>query len=286
MSTSLSRRALVLGGSAVIVPRFARAQDDLTAEISSIEATFGGRLGVAMLDTGSGRRIAHRGQERFPLCSTFKVLAASLVLRRVERGDDSLARRVPVRRSDLVTYSPETERHVGKDMTMADLCVAALTLSDNTAANLLLASFGGPPALTDFARSLGDPVTRLDRTETSLNEALPGDPRDTTSPEAMVANLQTLLLGNALQPQSRAQLRIWMQANRTGDKRLRAGLPGNWRIGDKTGSGDHGTANDIAIAEPPGGKPILIAAYYTQSQGSDAARNEVIARIGALAAHL
>lgn len=284
----ITRRTVLVGGAASLASAPVQsAQDDLTAAVIAIEASFGGRLGVAIHDTGSARRVEHRAAERFPLCSTFKVLAAALVLQRVERGQDSLARRVTYGPQDLVANSPETERHVGgQGMSMAELCVAAITLSDNTAGNLLLASFGGPSGITNFARSLGDPVTRLDRTETSLNEALPGDPRDTTSPAAMAELLRRLLVADALLPASRAQLIDWMRANKTGGKRLRAGLPHDWILGDKTGSGERGTANDVGIVEPPGRAPIIVTVYYTEATGSDDERNEVIARVGRLVARI
>ncbi len=232
-----------------------------------------------MRDTGSGARIGHRADERFPLTSTFKFLAAAAVLAKVDAGKDSLDRRVTYAKSDLVTYSPATEKHVGDGMTLAEICEAAITLSDNTAGNLLLAAIGGPEGLTRFARSIGDAVTRLDRTETDLNEARPGDPRDTTSPAAMIGNLERLLLGDALGAASRERLANWMIANTTGVARLRAGAPKGWRIGDKTGSGNNGTANDIAILWPPGRKPILIAAYLTESRGSMDERNETLAEV-------
>jgi beta-lactamase class A len=164
-------------------------------------------------------------------------------------------------------------------MTLAEICAAALDYSDNTAANLLLKELGGPEAVTAFARAIGDPVTRLDRNEPTLNEAAQGDPRDTTTPAAMLANLRTLLLGKKLTPASRDRLTRWMIANKTGDARLRAGFPPDWRIGDKTGSGDHGTANDIAIAWPPRRKPIILAVYLTESTVSPDRQNAAIAEI-------
>jgi beta-lactamase class A len=258
--------------------------DPIAAALAEIERTRGGRLGVCLLDVGSGRRIAHRADERFALCSTFKALAAALVLTRVDRGDERLDRRIVYGKDRIVSYSPETEKHVDEGMALGDLCKAGLTLSDNTAANLMLESFGGPPAVTAFARSLGDEVTRLDRSETALNEAAPGDPRDTTTPAAMAEDLRRILLGDALSPASRDQLTAWMLANRTGDKRLRAGLPGDWRVADKTGSGGHATTNDIAVVWPPGRKPIVATVYYAESQAGDEARNGVIAEVGRLVA--
>jgi beta-lactamase class A len=182
--------------------------------------------------------------------------------------------------ADLLDYAPVTKQHAGSDMTVAELCEAAMTLSDNTAANLLLASMGGPSAVTQYARAIGDSVTRLDRTEPELNAAEAGDPRDTTTPQAMARNLQTLTLGVALLPASREQLNTWLIGCKTGYARLRAGLPKDWRVGDKTGSGAHGTSNDIAVIWPVGRAPIMITAYLTQSTAGDDKRNAAIAAIG------
>jgi beta-lactamase class A len=262
-------------------PAFA---NDAGPALADLERRSGGRLGVAALDTASGRQTGHRADERFPLCSTFKFLAAALVLARVDRGDERLDRRIVFSAEDLVTYSPVTKDHVGPGgLSVAEICEAAVTLSDNAAGNLMLASFGGPPALTAYARTLGDGLTRLDRIETELNEATPSDPRDTTTPAAMLGTMRRLLVDDALSAGSRQRLSGWLLASKTGGKRLRAGLPTDWRVGDKTGAGGNGTANDIAIAWPPGRKPILIAVYFTGSTISDEARNAVIADAGRLA---
>jgi beta-lactamase class A len=245
-----------------------------------IEAATGGWLGVAVLDTATGRQAGRRMSSRFPMCSTFKVLAAGAVLKRVDQGQQKLDRRITYAKSDLVTYSPETEKHVEGGMTLAELCEAAITLSDNTAGNLLLANIGGPKGLTAFARSLGDKVTRLDRIETALNEATPGDPRDTTTPQAMLKNLNALVLGSTLSTASRQQLITWLTGNKTGDARIRAGLPAGWRIGDKTGSGEHGTANDVGVIWPPGRAPIVATVYLTNTTTSAERRNIAIADVG------
>lgn len=282
------RSALVSFAAAAVSPRtlLAAPADDLAREFAKIEVKSKGRLGVAVL-LPSGKRVQHRGDERFPMCSTFKFLAASLVLTRVDAGREHLDRAVSFSKSDLVTYSPETEKHAGSSMTMAELCKAALTLSDNTAANLLLASFGGPPAVTSFARSIGDMVTRLDRTETTLNEAAPGDPRDTTTPNAMLRNLQKILVGDVLKPGSRKQLTDWMLANTTGKAKFVAGLPPGWKVADKTGSGEHGSNNDIGVLYPPAGKPVLIASYLTETEIANDDRNAIHADVArAIAARL
>ena len=234
-----------------------------------------------MLDTASGKQIAYRGDEHFPMCSTFKFLAAAFILHRVEQGQEHLDRRIPIEQKDILSYAPVTSKHVGEHgMTISELCEAVMTLSDNTAANLLLASFGGPSALTAFLRTTGDRITRLDRTEPTLNEAIPGDPRDTTTPVAMLQNLSRLLLGNMLNPASRQMLTDWMIACQTGKPKLRAGVPSAWKAGDKTGSGERGTSNDIAIFWPPHRSPILMTAYLTQSTLSNEEQNTIIADVG------
>jgi beta-lactamase class A len=214
------------------------------------------------------------------MCSTFKFLLVSAVLRRVDRHQETLDRAIPIPSKPLLSNSPLTEPHAGGTMTVAALCQAAVIRSDNTAANLLLERIGGPPGITNFARSIGDPVTRLDRTELSLNEALAGDPRDTTSPAAMVSNLKSVLLGNVLSQAAREQLTQWMEANLTGLDRLRANLPKGWRAADKTGSNGEHTANDIAVFWPSGKSPLIVAAYITQCPGPESKRAGMLADIG------
>jgi beta-lactamase class A len=269
----ISRRRLIvaaggiaLSASGLSSARSATSLDTAALEkaIAGIETDSRGRLGVAVLDSGSGARFAQRGDERFAMCSTFKFLLAAAVLKRVDEGKEGLHRNVPVAKADIMSNSPVTERLAGGAASVATLCEAAITVSDNAAANLLIATVDGPSGLTEFARGIGDGVTRLDRTETSLNEAVAGDPRDTTSPDAMLDDLNRLLLGSALKDASRELLTGWLVACRTGAKRLRAGLPKDWRAGDKTGSGQNGTANDIGIFWPTAGAPILIASYLTE----------------------
>lgn len=253
----------------------------LIKAIEQLELKSGGRLGVSVLDTTTGAPIHHKGDERFPMCSTFKLLASAAILK--DAGDklDRLERRVRIEQADIVENSPVTREHVGGEgMSLRELCDAAITMSDNTAGNALLKTIGGPAGLTSFARSLGDKMTRLDRTETELNEATPGDPRDTTTPNAMAANLKRLLLGDVLLPEGREQLAKWLIANKTGNSRLRAGLPQGWRVGDKTGAGEHGTTNDVAIVWPPERAPIIVAVYLTGASLDPNGRNDVIASIG------
>jgi beta-lactamase class A len=269
----------VLAAAGVSEPAFAFAEV-LSDAFARIEAQSGGRLGVAALDTSNGSRAGHHMDERFAMCSTFKLLAAAAILGRVDAGKEHLDRRVSYAKSDLVTYSPITEKHVGDGMTLAELCEAAITVSDNTAANLLLAGLGGPDSVTALARSLGDTMTRLDRNEPTLNEATPGDPRDTTTPAAMLANIRALVLGDALAPPSRDQLKAWLLANKTGGGRLRAGLPGDWAVGDKTGSGDYGTTNDVGVIWPPGRAPIVVTIYFTETKAALEQRIAVLASVG------
>ena len=268
---------IVFGRSAAASPSAPRFADDMV----QLEAKSGGRLGVAVIDTRDGSLTQHRGDERFPMCSTFKVLASAAVLKMSGADLAGLQRRIRFEKSDLVDYSPVTGEHTGGDgMRLAELCEAAITRSDNTAGNLLLKNIGGPEGLTSFARSLGDEVTRLDRIETELNEASPGDVRDTTSPNAMAANLRKLLVGDALLPAARDQLGAWMAANKTGDTRLRAGLPKNWRVGDKTGTGRRGTNNDVAIVSPPDRQPLIVTVYLTGASLDMGGQNEIVASIG------
>lgn len=274
---------LMAAGLALTGPS-ARAQENSDRPASpwaAIEAGAGGRLGVAVLDTATGRTDGHRLDERFPMCSTFKWLAAALVLHRVDAGEEHLARRIPYGKADLVPHSPVTAEHAGgAGLSLGQLCEATVTTSDNTAANLILQSFGGAAAVTRHARRLGDRMTRLDRDEPSLNSALPGDPRDTTTPRAMALALNTAVLGEALSPTSRAQLVAWLEATRTGLDRLRAPLPSDWRAGDKTGAGDRGTNNDVAVFWPPRRAPLVVAAYLTGSPAPWAQRNAALAAVG------
>ena len=281
--------SLALGGGAAAMAISASAKNsrgqgtpDVEAQLRQIEAASGGRLGVCILNTADGRRFGHRADERFPMCSTFKLLAAALVLQRADSGLDRLDRPIAIERSAIVPHSPLTEPHVGRHMTLGALCEATITQSDNAAANLMLASFGGPAGLTAYVRSLGDPLTRLDRNEPGLNEAVAGDPRDTTTPAAMLGLMQKLVLGDALKPASRAQLRDWLIANKTGDRKIRAGLPAGWQVGDKTGGGAFGTNNDVAIVWPPGRPPIVVTTYLTQTQAPLAQRDATLAAVAAL----
>jgi beta-lactamase class A len=283
----ITRRAALAGAAALMVPALAKAAPDVKAteaRLAAIEANIGGRMGVAILDGGNNVGIGHRADELFAMCSTFKFLAAAAVLHKVDAGKARLDDRIAYGKSDIIPYAPVTEKHVGAggkgEMSLGDICAAAVELSDNTAGNLMLREIGGPEALTQFMRAIGDDRTRLDRTEPTLNTAIPGDPRDTTTPNAMTQSLQKILLGDALSPQSRAQAERWLIDCKTCDNRLRAGLPASWRIGDKTGTGANVSVNTIAILRPPQRAPLLVAVYCT---GSTLPVNELEAAHAAVA---
>ena len=278
-------RRFFLGGTLGVLLTSGRAfADEATDKFIALEKAIKGRLGVTIIDTGNGNRLSHRGDERFALLSTFKALAAACVLARVDRGEEQLTRRVMYTQADVLSYAPVAKLHVADGMTMAEICDAAVGVSDNTAGNLQLASFGGPAGLTAWLRSIGDPVTRLDRIETALNEAKPGDLRDTTTPHAVAETLRKLLVGNTLKPTSRQQLIDWLVASKVGDARLRAGLPKDWRVGDKTGTNDVGCANDVAITWPPGRAPLIIASYLDHAGGTAKDRDAVHADVARIAA--
>jgi beta-lactamase class A len=277
----LTRRAILLGAAlATSGTAQAWATTDAASELTAIEHASGGRMGVLVRDTGAGRILAHRPDERFAMCSTFKALAVGRVLNRVDHGELSLEQRIAYARRDLLETSPVTARRVSEGgLALGELCAAAIEYSDNTAANLILRQIGDPAGLTAWLRGEGDTVTRLDRRELALNSAIPGDPRDTTSPRAMAATFEKLTLGAVLKPASRDRLQAWLAANTTGGQRLRAGLPKGWAIGDKTGSNAADTANDVALIRPPGRQPLIAAVFVTRAKSQDAA-NTAIAQVG------
>lgn len=287
---TLLKSMLVAASAAALRPSSASAADDTrphaAARLAALEHRHGGRLGVAVLDTANGEHAAYRADERFLLCSTFKLLLAALVLHRVDGGKEKLDRRLIIHQHDVLDYAPITSKHVGPPgMTIAELCQAAITLSDNTAANVLLAQIGGPSSVTAYARQIGDTRTRLDHIEPMLNRPSPDGLSDTTTPQAMLANLQTLLLSHVLSDASRMQLIAWLRGTVTGKKLFRAGLPSSWGIGEKTGAGRTQT-NDVAIVWPPGRKPILITAYYENGATDGDGRSKVLAEVGRIAATL
>ncbi len=262
-----SRRVVVQACGGALLIGSARADVAVRARQSSIartETDLGGTVGVFALNTGNGRQLGHSQDERFAMCSTFKWVLAAAVLASIDSGKVSFEEKIPYGPDDLLDHAPVAARHVAEgQLTVRTLCRSVITVSDNAAANLLLHRLGGPPEVTAFARACGDPVTRLDRFEPDLNENTADDLRDTTTPRAMVELMQAVLCGSVLTSASRELLIDWLEACETGRNRLRAGLPQNWRAGDKTGSGKRGALNDVAIAFPPSRAPILIAAYMS-----------------------
>jgi beta-lactamase class A len=248
----------------------------LREEVATLERRSGGRLGVAVIDTGTRRLFSHRGDERFPLCSTFKFLLAADLLSRAERGALDLDRRLPIKASHLGN-SDFVKSRAGRDASLRELAHAIIEISDNDAANLLLAEIGGPAAVTRFARAVGDGVTRVDRME-PVSDA-PSDVSDTTSPSAMAADFERILLGHVLRPASRATLTAWLVASQTGPRRLKAGLPPGWRLAHKTGTGMHGTSNDAGVIWPPHRSPLVAAVYLTGSPLGESDRDRVIAAV-------
>lgn len=275
-----------LAAAPVVMPALAEAavftsapNSALSSRINELEQRSGGRLGVAVLDTHDGRRFAWRGDQRFRMCSTFKMPLAAAILRRVDQGRERLDRRVTYGREVLMGNSPVVEKHVADGMTIGALCEATIIWSDNASANLLLDALGSPADLTRFLRALGDQTTRCDRREPELNTGAPDDPRDTTTPTAIVETWKTLLTGDTLSAASRKQLTAWVVANRTGAKRLRAGLPRGWKVGDKTGNNGQDQTNDIAVIWPPGRKPLFVSAFHDQGSADDDVRSAVLADV-------
>jgi len=280
--TALAAAPALSSTAVLAAPNPGGPAENLNSSIRDLEKRSGGRIGVAALDTQTGRRFAWRGDQRFRMCSTIKAPLSAAILRRVDQGRERLDRRVTFGPEVLMGNSPIVEKHVQDGMTIGQLCEATITVSDNAAANLLFEALGGPTggpaALTRFLRAIGDQTTRSDRLEPELNRGEPDDPRDTTTPSAILATWKTLLLTDALSPASRQQLRDWLIANKTGDKRLRAGLPPRWRVGDKTGNNGKDITNDIAIAWPPGRAAVLLAVFHDRG-GDEDARNGVHADV-------
>ncbi|WP_418116844.1 class A beta-lactamase [Variovorax sp. 375MFSha3.1] len=290
MNPLIQRRTLLLGASVLPLAGACTAwsgtesQSSAEARLAALESAAGGRLGVVGFNTGSGARIQHRAHERFPLCSTFKLMLAAAVLERSAKDASLLPRNVSYGKGDLIDHSPITEKHVATGMTVAGMCAATIQYSDNAAANLLLKVLGGPSAVTAFARGIGDQAFRLDRTEPELNTSIPGDPRDTTTPAAMSDSIQRLVLGDALGAGQRDQLRTWLLGNTTSTERFLAGVPAGWKVGDKTGAGSYGSTNDVGVLWPPTGAPIVLSVYLTFPQKDARNRNDVVASATRIAA--
>ncbi|MFD3425371.1 class A beta-lactamase [Nocardia fluminea] len=248
-----------------------------TATFADMEAKYGARLGLSVVDTGTAATANYREGERFPMASTFKGLACGALLQAHPLSTGYFDQVIRYTAADIVVNSPETEKHIDTGMTVTALCDAAITLSDNTAGNMLLRLLGGPSGFTAFLRTLGDTVSRLDRWEPELNTAIPGDERDTTTAAALVANYRALVVGTALQEPERAQLATWLKASKTGAKRIKAGLPTDWIVGDKTGTPAYGSALDVAVAWPPNRAPLVLAVLTTKPDQNAEPSNDLVA---------
>jgi beta-lactamase class A len=283
----ITRRELLIASAAAAFATDSSAAMGADRALKRIQQRIGGRLGVHVLDSQSGRRIGFDDNSRYAMASTFKLPLVAALLWQVDRKAFSLERAMPIAKSSLVLHSPEVEAKLatGADsMSIRELCAAAIKLSDNTAANILLNGIGGPQGLTAFFRTLGDATSRLDRIEPELNSNLAGDPRDTTTPRAMVDSMLKIFTQEVLSLPSCALLIDWMAAASTGLERVRAGIPKSWNPGDKTGGGDNGASNDLVIAYPPGRRPIFIAVYMSESKLSAAELNTAHAEIGGIVA--
>ncbi|WP_181786696.1 class A beta-lactamase [Streptomyces phytophilus] len=252
-------------------------------ELAALEREYDARLGVYAVDTGSGREVAYRAGERFPYASTFKALAAGVVLR--TRSARELDRVISYSPDDLIAHSPVTGEHVATGMTLRDLCEAAVRFSDNAAANLILAELGGPAGMDAELEALGDDVTRMVRDEPELSRWTPGDTRDTSTPRALADDLRALVLDDALDRPDRARLTEWLRTNTTGDTLIRAGVPPTWRVGDKTGTGStYGARNDIAVLWPPDRAPIVLAVMTNRKEREAEPDDELLAEAAATVA--
>ncbi|MBB5081608.1 class A beta-lactamase [Nonomuraea endophytica] len=279
--------ALLVGGVTTAPAVQAKESPEAAArkELRALEAAFGGRIGAYAIDTGSGRTFGYRAGERFPLLSTFKAPVCGAALHRARTVEPGLMEKVVKwTKADLKPNSPTTEKHVEDGLTVAQLCEATITLSDNTAGNMVLKQIGGPSGLTRYFRTLKDPISRLDRWETELNDWNPKERRDTTTPAAISRDMVKLTAGKALHPKDRERLNGWLIASKTGDERIRAGLPKTWLVGDKTGTNTEiGAGNDIAVAWPgKSGAPIIISVYTNREQPS--VDNTVIAKTATILA--
>ncbi|GAA1226674.1 class A beta-lactamase BOR-1 [Prauserella halophila] len=290
-SDGLSRRAVLAGAAAGAVTvglpgtaeagsrsaRDAGGDGRVDEEFTALERTYRRRLGVVAFNARTGAGLEHRPDERFPICSVFKVLLAARILRDYPAA--ALERRLTWTADDLVMNSPVTEPTVRNGLTVAQLAEAAVTVSDNTATNVLMREFGGPAGVTGFARSLGDRVTRIDRWEPEMSTGTPGDVRDTTSPRAIARTFRTLVLGHALPTADRRQLTTWMLANRTAGPVFGSGVPADWTLADKTGAGWYGVRNDVGITWTPDGAPLVVAAFTRGQHHEDDVLSEPLAAV-------
>ncbi|MED0939460.1 class A beta-lactamase Bla1 [Bacillus mobilis] len=244
-------------------------------DFSQLEKKYDARLGVYAIDTGTNQTISYRPNERFAFASTYKALAAGVLLQK--NSTEKLNEVVTYTKEDLVEYSPVTEKYIDTGMTLGEIAEAAVRYSDNTAGNILFHKIGGPKGYEKALRQIGDRVTLSDRFETELNEAIPGDNRDTSTAKAIATNLKNFTIGNALPDHKRNILTEWMKGNATGDKLIRAGVPTDWIVGDKSGAGSYGTRNDIAIVWPPNRAPIIIAILSSKDEKEATYDNQLIA---------
>lgn len=289
-SHTLNDKRRKLLGAAALAPFLAGldafaadAPEAVIATFAALEQEMGGRLGVSAINLATGKQTGHRSGERFPMCSTFKAMLAAAILQRSAGDPALLKRRILYSEKDMVPHAPVTGPNIAKGMTVEELCAATVQYSDNPAANLLMKVLGGPEAVTAYARSIGDAEFRLDRWETELNSAIPGDPRDTTTPLAMMRSLQALVLGDALGAPQRQLLTEWLVGNTTGGKLIRAGTPAGWLVGDKTGGGAYGARNDIGVIWPAGKAPLVISVYIAHDSKDAKYREDIIARATATA---
>jgi beta-lactamase class A len=279
---TINRRTFLAAASSLVLsPAFA---EEAPPVLAAYERETGGRIGLYAENLASGAKIAWRAEERFVMCSTFKASLAAFVLARVDRGEDRLEDMVAYGAADLLNYAPVAKQNLAAGaMSVSDMCKAIVELSDNSCANLLLARSGGPEALTAFWRATGDTVSRLDHNEPELNRSPPGDPHDTSTPAAMAGNLRRFVLGDVLSPGSRVHLTEWLVGCKTGNNRLRGGLPKDWKIGDKTGNNGKDASGDIAIAWPNAGGPVLVCAYTQGGAPTPKQFEAVFAEIGRMA---
>ena len=273
-------RAVMYVLAAMALTHAVQAQESFQKKVAAIESKLGGRVGLAILNLHNGDKWVYKAYDRFPISSTFKVQLCGAILAKVDTDDENLDRQIKFEKSEIVSWSPVTKNRVQTGMSVGELCEATMTMSDNTAANLLLETIGGPQGLTSFLRGIGDDTTRLDRWETKLNEGVPGDLRDTTTPAAALSTLEKLLFGKALSMSSRRQLTDWMIDDKVADDLLRASLPEGWEIGDKSGAGGYGSRSIVAVIWPPEKGPILVTVYLTENEADFPTRNQAIAGIG------
>lgn len=273
----------VLGLSLAVLPvKAVHADESLIETVKAVEAGFGGtaRVGFAMASLSGDDVWTHRGEERFAMSSTFKTFLCAALLEKVDQGEESLSRVIQYTEDQLVPYSPVTSKHVPYGMTLGALCRATTTISDNTAGNLVLEAIGGPEGFTEYMRSIGDDVTRLDRWEVALNESSPGDERDTTTPVQVIESLRTVVFGDVLSEKSQAQMHDWLVGQEVADALFRAHLPEGWEIGDKSGAGGFGSRSIIAVVWPPEGEPSLVSLYITETEADFPTRNAAVAEVG------